>query len=248
MSSVWAHSVPVGAQVKCQYFETTTGNFEEERVPIVSHQTIVPALLDPTYGFTNQLTVTPFHNKPYLLIEVTGAPCEFGVYITVVQTFASDLDAALKFDQEDVNLSQDKGIPITAYNETTQKWNFLKTGPSGSLSTETEIVQVTANKFLSGFAAVSPSDIVDVLTYTVPALKTFQLLSAHVSSTGDFKHELLLNDVTIKSAQTSFMHRNSDLTLPISLDAGDVLKVRSTARTIFGSTNSVDAHISAKET
>lgn len=121
--------------------------------------------------------------------------------------------------------------------------NSIRSKIEGDLET----TETTANKFVSGFAAIVPADSVDVLTYTVPAAKTLQLLGAKVSATGDFKHELILNGTTINSAQSSFMDRNSDLTLPASLVAGDVLKIKSTSRTVFGTTNEVEAFICGKE-
>jgi hypothetical protein len=65
------------------------------------------------------------HDKPRIEIIVTGGNVRMGVYVTVVATFASDLDANLKLHAQDADIAKDKGLVVSGYDATLDKFFFL---------------------------------------------------------------------------------------------------------------------------
>lgn len=215
-SSVWAKSMAVGASIKVRYFETTSGNIGEERVDIFEHAELTPALLNPQYGYTTQGTVTPFHNKPVLEVEVTGGACEFGVYATVVDTFASDLDAALKFDQQVFNSLQDKGIPIIGLDETTGLFNIIRTR-NGLLGFTTDIGDPFREVAASTIASIDGDK--TVLTFTVGSGIDRSISRAVVSTYGHGVATLRFGSEVIAKARTDAGQPNGAIILTPSQPA-----------------------------
>lgn len=129
LSTLWVKTAG-GATVTIKYWDFGPGGaeFPGERVDLKTHATI------STDDTTDRIIVTSLHDKPRIEITVTGGTATFGVYVTVVATFASDLDANLKFDQEDANLSQDRGLVISGYNPEDNKFYFLRVNKNGSIS------------------------------------------------------------------------------------------------------------------
>jgi hypothetical protein len=242
LSSVLVTDVGAAGTVKVNYFQTTAANEQIERTNLTGHPLISTASTS-----ARQTLVTKIHSKIFAEIIISGNDVVVGLLVTIVSSFASDLDAALKLDQQDVDLGVDRGMPLAVYDVTNEKWVFLRTDASGALITAATFSPPVANKTVSGFAAIGPAGSADVLSYTIPSGKTFQLLSATASATGDFKHELIVNLSTLRTRRNSFMERDTELTLPLELQAGDIVKIKSTSGTVFGTTNSVDAHISGKE-
>ncbi len=120
LSSVYINSIDVGASVEVKYFQTTTGTpAGGERYDLNSHAPLT------TTG-TDQIAVTRVHNKPVIEVTVAGGNVEFGVYLTVNDELATDIDAALVSDGQTANLANDKGIPIACYNETTGLWEIIR--------------------------------------------------------------------------------------------------------------------------
>ena len=242
LSSLLVLSLDPGASVTVNYWQTTSGLETEERTDLTGHGTI-----SVTDTAANQTLVTRIHNKVYAEIIVAGGNARFGIYGSVVSSFATDLEAALKLDQQPVDIQRDKGIPISVYDTVNGKWVFLRTDASGALITSATLSPTFANTNVAGVASIAPSGVSDVVTYTVPSGKSFSLMSARASATGDFKHELLLDGTTISSALNSWMDRDVELSTPINIASGQVLKIKSTSRTVFGTTNSVEAYIIGKE-
>lgn len=242
LSSVLVTDVGAAGTVKVNYYQTTAANEQIERTNLTGH-----ALISTASTSARQNLVTKIHSKIFAEIVVSGNAVEVGLLVTVVSSFASDLDAALKLDQQDTDLAVDRGMPLAVYDVTNQKWVFLRTDGTGALITATTFSPPVANKTISGFAAITPAGSTAVVSYTIPTGKTFLLLSASTSSTGEFKHELIVNSVTVKVGRSSFMNRDSDLTLPLQLVADDEIEIKSTSTTTFGTTNSVDAFLTGKE-
>lgn len=120
LSSVFIKSLDGGASLKVNFFQTTSGTIDDpERFDLTSHQSLT------TTG-TDQIAVTRIHNKPVVEVIVAGGDVEFGVYLTVMDQLATDIDSALVTDDTDADLINEKGIPIACHNDTTGKWEILR--------------------------------------------------------------------------------------------------------------------------
>jgi hypothetical protein len=122
LSSLFIVAMDPGASVKASYWDTGVGSDAGERYELGGH----PLLTSPTAPSDDRQLITKLHNKPNLELIVTGGNVTLGVYITVVQSFASDLDSALKRDEQIVDLNRDKGIPIVTYDDAAGQFFFLK--------------------------------------------------------------------------------------------------------------------------
>ena len=108
LSSVFVKSISPGATLKVNYFDTTSGTEQlSERFDLNSHALIT----DADAGETFRIVVSRIHNKPIIEAVVTGGTVEFGVYVTVVSDFPSELI----FDENTVLPVQEK-IPETSGN------------------------------------------------------------------------------------------------------------------------------------
>jgi len=88
LSSVFVKSVSPGATLKVNYFDTTSGTEQlSERFDLNSHALIT----DADVGETFRIVVSRIHNKPIIEAVVTGGTVEFGVYVTVVSDFPSEV-------------------------------------------------------------------------------------------------------------------------------------------------------------
>lgn len=122
LSSLFVISMDPGASIKASYWDYTVGSELGERYELGGH----PLVTSPTAPSNDRRLITQLHNKPNLELIVTGGSVTLGVYITVVQSFASDLDSALKQDEQVVDLNRDKGIPVVTFDEAANKFFFLK--------------------------------------------------------------------------------------------------------------------------
>lgn len=118
LSTLYIESADPGATVQVYYWDRTLGKEGIEEYQLAQHKPI-------TLGH-DRLTVTRIHDKPNLRAIVSGGNVVFSVYATVVDSFASDMDSSLQSENEAVVLERDKGIPITALEETTGLWKFLR--------------------------------------------------------------------------------------------------------------------------
>jgi len=174
LSTVFVKTMAGGATFKVNYYETTTGSDFGEREELPGHDLISVASSDPDY-----ITVTPFHNTPKLEAIVTGGIVDFSVQVTVVDSFATDLDAALKKDQQIVDISNDKGIPTMCYDETTGLWNFIRCDAGGLLVNFSEGTPFHDQGNTS--CAVGSTALT---SFVVPAATTRKLTTCNISSAG----------------------------------------------------------------
>lgn len=123
LSSVFVESGDVGATVEVKYFDFTTGLISIERFDLSDPHPVIPTSAAPT---TDRRLVSKIHNKPVMEAIVTGGEVKFGVYATVVSSFATDLDAALQFDNSTADVSTDKGMPFICYDEDQNKFFFVR--------------------------------------------------------------------------------------------------------------------------
>lgn len=114
LSSVFVKSIDAAATLAVNYYDTTTGTeADNERYDLANHELVTVA----DAGKTKRLTVTRIHNKPIVEAIVTGGNVEFGLYVTGVSSFASDLDAALVKDGQVADLANDKGMPFVCLKD-----------------------------------------------------------------------------------------------------------------------------------
>jgi hypothetical protein len=119
LSSLLVLELDPGASVTVNYWQTTSGNEIEERTDLTGHGTI-----SVTDTAANQTLVTRIHNKVYAEVIVTGGNARFGIYGSVVSSFATDLEAALKKDGQPSDLPNDRGLPIVVLNTTTGEYEI----------------------------------------------------------------------------------------------------------------------------
>ena len=103
--------------VVAEYFDYSTGGDVGEEYQLETH-------VQPAIGETNRMLVTRIHDKPVLRVTVTGT-VRFGIYITVVASFASDLDSALVLDGATWNPASDKGLAIMCLDRTIGEFDFI---------------------------------------------------------------------------------------------------------------------------
>jgi hypothetical protein len=122
LSSLFVKTMDVGATVQVNYYDYGVAPDDGERYNLTSH-TLITA---PTIPSPDRILVTRLHNKPVIEIIVSNGNAELGVYLTVVASFASDLDSALVKDAQDANLLVNKGIPIVTYDSNAGKFYILR--------------------------------------------------------------------------------------------------------------------------
>lgn len=224
LSTVFVESLDPGVVVQCGYWDSTTGTDVGEVYPLVDHRPI-------TSPGSDRLTVTRIHNKPNLRVTITGGSARLGVYVTVVSSFASDLDSALQFEGESVVIDRDKGMPIAAYETTNNTWSFLRT-KDGRLQIDVPgVLQVTQqtinfrryNQTLT-LAKGIPTSHID---YTVPAGKRLFWNGGNGTADGWVKWTVEIDQdglglVRWMTKRNAFDDPNVNLSLgsPLVLEAG----------------------------
>jgi hypothetical protein len=171
LSTVFVKSI--AGTVKVNYHESTTGRDDGERKELQGHPLISAAnTLNPS-----KLTITPFHNSPQLEVIVTGT-AEFSVFGTVVNSFATDLDAALIFDGDPFVIDENKAIPIGCLDEDSGQLFFLRCKDGAII---TDPINGGDPKFLDGLTLTTPGVEQTLATDIVTAGKTRLLSSIKVS-------------------------------------------------------------------
>jgi hypothetical protein len=133
LSSVLVTDVGAAGTVKVNYYQTTAANEQIERSELVGHPLISTAI-----NSARQTLVTKIHSKIFAEVIISGNDVECGLIVTVISSFASDLDSALKFDQQVFNDLGDKGIPIVGLDDTTGLFNMIRTR-NGLLGVTSEV-------------------------------------------------------------------------------------------------------------
>lgn len=244
LSSVFVYAISGGASVTVEYFDTSTGTNFGEQFTLQAHPTLTSA------PQTSRITVTRVHNKPYCRATVTGGSVTFGVFATIVSSFASDLDAALVYDLQTFNAVQNKGMPAAAVGSTDGLFHLLRVNAAGELITSASGTFTTTptliNKRIYGTTAVATPAVNNAeIIYTVPALKKFTWLSGKGSSDADCKWVVDIDSTYYLTRRNS--HIGPDVTLdlgnPIELSAGQTLTVTTRNRSIFGTSSSIESWI-----
>lgn len=168
LSTVFLHTIDSGASVKVEYIEATTGEDEGEEIPLETHPILTSA------PQSSKILVTRMHNKPNVRITVTGGEARLGVYITVVASFASELDSSLLFEGEAFDPEKIKGLMISGVEDSTNEVQFFHF-KNGKLQVETTepVGSDSINEFDETSIAAATTQ--DVLSYEVPVGKSLFL-------------------------------------------------------------------------
>jgi hypothetical protein len=227
LSTLFVSAMTPGSSITVEYYDAMTGQSEGEYFPLAAH----PVVIAPPV--TNRLTVTRIHNRPVARITIVGT-VRFSLYVTVVSSFATDLDAALQFEGDYINLARHKGMPIAAYETTTDEWSFLRT-TSGRLQVDVpNVIQTTQqliNKVLTGQSLVAlPATTYNHIDYTVPASKQLFIAGARGYSDSWTNWEMIVNGVTLVQQRNNQIRPDVDIKMPAPyrLVAGDQLIINAT--------------------
>jgi hypothetical protein len=225
LSSVFVQAMDPGATLDIRYWDTTTGSEITEEYNLGNHLQITPAHLG-VKGFTNRIIITKVHNKAFVDAVVAGGNVTFGLYATIVSSFASDLDAALKLEGEAIDLIEDHGLPITVFETSTNTWKFLR-AINGRLQVDVpsgiQVTQVIPNLRRYGQSvALNPSVITTHVDYTVPVGKQFTWISGRGSASTWCRWIVTVDGSRYSVQRNAFDLPNVDLGIggPLLLTAG----------------------------
>ncbi len=127
LSTLLVESADVGATVKAQYYDITTGDDIGEANLLKEHGVLSSGLT------TNKILIGNTHDKVFLKLTVSGGSARCSVYATIVSTSATELASALVAEGQTTNLIIDKAISVAAYDEDAGIWRFLRTDGDGRL-------------------------------------------------------------------------------------------------------------------
>lgn len=245
LSSLLVLACPPGASVSARWYDVTLAEAEGEEYDLVTHNTVTTA---PVF---DRRTVTRLHDKPRLEVTVTGGTVRLGVYVSVVASFASDLDAALVFDAQIANLLRDKAIPIATYDEDTNQFEILRTQGgvlpvSGSFDALPKLID---KRLYNASVALAYGASATHVNYTVPTGKKFTWLSGFGSANALAIWDVSLDGSPMLTRRCAYDNPNVDLDLknPVVLSAGQQLIVDVTNRAITKVAANIDTWIYGSE-
>jgi len=128
LSSLFIESMDPGASIKVNYWDTSAGSDATERYELNGHN-----LVSTGAPITDRVLVTKIHNKPNVEVIVSGGSVKFGIYVTVVTDFASDIDSALVLDATAFQALIDKGMVVAGLDRTNDVLRFLSVDANGNL-------------------------------------------------------------------------------------------------------------------
>lgn len=210
LSSVFVKAADAGTTVEVKYFQTTSGTLEEdaERQDLLSHRVLGAA----DAGVTDTILVTRIHNKPAVEVTIVGpGSITFGIYTSVRSETASDLDSALKLDDEVADLLADKGIPMVCLDEATGKWKMVRC-EDGALSVTGTLTSDEVKEREFGSATVAYAATTTLITYSPTGSDVrLQRIKVGGDGTGDFT--VKINGVTWAILRNSWNDRQIQLPL-----------------------------------
>lgn len=200
LSSVFVKSVTGTATVDVNYFETTSGLIPDERHDLKdAHPIISVASTSP-----DQRLLSPFHNRIFCEIIVGGAgSIEFGIYVSVVSSFASLLDAALKNHLEAVDLVIDQGMPFVLRDPDDGLW-YLAKGSKGCMTIDGGVTSSPPGDpvFTQVQTVTTPGVEQSLFSFSVPALTTRNLTTLNVTCTLPTVFNLFSGGVKVATGRT----------------------------------------------
>ena len=241
LSSLFIKSMPAGATIKVNYFDTTTGTREiGERFELTGHD----LLSGPLTLETRRIIITKIHNKAFCEVIITGAPVEFGVYATVISAFASDLDAALITDGQAFDPINSKAMPFACLDKSTDTLGFVTCKDGGLVvSTSAGLIKSIYNETLT-----APSSTVDILTATVPSNKKYLIKSANCSTNHPGTLKVFLNGTKIASGRSRPGNPNVNIMLSdIEAASNDIIKLSYTAQSFPSAASDIEGFLIVSE-
>lgn len=242
LSTVFIESLDVGASVEVKYWDFTTGKAVSERYDLPSHS------LQSAAG-SNRILVTRIHNKPICEVTVTGGNATFGVYITTVSYSASDLENALKFNEQSTDLVIDKALPSSLYDPVTGKWYFTKSDQGIQIVKVIDSGEAAGSLFFPSFNGVTnPGNTQTLISDTVTAGKTRLIRQSVIYCQAYAEYEIIVDGAIVGGGGTSPSNPKDifpfDPNFPVS--GGKVIEVKFRAATISPVT-SVRAYLMSNE-
>ena len=246
LSSVFVKSMTGSPTLDVNYFETTSGLRPDERRDIGDpHPTITAAAVAP-----DQRLLTPFHNRVFCEVIVGGTgSVEFGITATVVSSFASLLDRALKNHLEGVDLALDQGMPFVLQDPDDGLW-YLAKGKQGCLTIDGNVTTLPPGDgtFVDVQTVTTPGVEQTLFSFAVPAGKTRNLTSLKVSCRLPTNFYLTAGGATIASGRTGAGNPNAkfDWSPVRGIAAGTTVELKMLARSGLPATD-VEAYLMSSD-
>ena len=246
LSSVFVKATTGSPTLDVNYYETTSGSELNERRNITdAHPIITAASTSP-----DQRLLTPFHNKVFCEIIIGGTgTMEFGIYVTVVSSFASLLDRALKNHLEGVDLVLDQGMPFALQDPVDGLW-YLAKGDKGCLTVNgnVSVVPEGTSIFTDAQTATTPGVEQTIFSFSVPALTTRKMSTLSVSCRLPTTFNLEAGGATIATGRTGAGSPNAEFNWlpPREISAGTLIELKLLARTGLPSTD-VSAYLMSSD-
>lgn len=199
LSSLFVETLDPGATVLARYYDYGVGADSGERYDLGSHTLITAPTIYPIQP--DRQIFTKLHNKPVLEVLVTGGMARLGVYASVVSTFASDLDNAIKKEGQAVDLAIDRGLPIMYYDVTNGQWLFAR-GSSGNIVVSLYHGTPRLTTYI-GSTAGTVGAWTDLVTEVVPDGKVWHIHGLNVCSMIQGMTRVLRDGDVIGAARTS---------------------------------------------
>lgn len=240
LSSLFIDTIDPATTVQVNYYDSGAGSEDGERYDLASHDPQSGASFSP-----NRILITKLHDKPVVEIIVTGGDARIGLYVTVVASFASDLDSALKKDNAIADLLSDKGIPMVTYDEALNRFFILRSEQGVlpvSVSEAGDLVHLAANDVSTPGAAQ------DLITDTVPVGKTRKMTQVVVCCRSHGSYVVTSDSDIIGSGRTGPANPKDIFTWAPrkSEAAGKLLKVTFTAN-VESPSSDVEAYLMASD-
>ena len=229
LSTVFVESIDAGTTVKVNYYEDTTGRLASERKDLPSHVLQSVASTDP-----NKITVTPFHNSPILeAIVVGGGTARFSVHATVVNSFATDLDAALHLDADPADLLEDKGLPIQCYDETNDAFYFLRCD-EGAISISGNVTLPPVTEVVTGTSLIADTVTGSIISHS-PATDSKQVQRIVMGGDGYGEFTIKINGSLWATVRNSWNDRTKTLEFGNKvITTGDTITVEAKNVSLIG--------------
>lgn len=228
LSTLTVTAIDPGATLEVQYIEFTTQQARDagQEIFLEAHDTVDDTT---TLPFVDKITITRIHSTPRIRVVVTGGNATFEVHNTVVQSFASDLDAALVQEDEAFVPDRTKGIPIAGYDPADGAMNLVRVVDGVlQVSSSDEVIN---KRLYNESISLSPSvTYTEHINYTVPAGKRFRWIAGFGSGNNNGKWRVTIDGSTYLIKRNAFDQPNVELALQrgLSVSAGQniVVEVR----------------------
>lgn len=241
LSTLLVTECDAGASVAVTYFDYGLGSDLGEKFYHPPHTTISA----PNFVPPDRILITKIHDKPVCEITVTGGNVKLGIYVTVVASFASDLDSALVRDATTADLVSQKAIPIATYDQDQNKWYVLRSVGG--------VIPVAFSEagdavHLEAASTTTPGIAQDLISNTVPSGKVRKVTTAVVTSRTYGSYVVTINGDIIGSGRTGPGNTKDNITWNPrrNAQAGDLVKLTFTAHS-DSPANDVEAYLMSSD-